>query len=140
MNTSISRSGVQNRVFQLHITYQNSFKQGIFFGWQGITGGHFCINTKILGLFHPVNLIFTTKPRGHKRRSRSSITWSSATMLFRRKFYSHGAIHFNILYGFYKFANNNNTFYAYVRVYIPFVSMRSMILLFSVLHGIRISK
>ena len=42
-------------------THQNSLKQGIFFGWQRVAGGHFCINTKIEVLFHPVNSIFTTQ-------------------------------------------------------------------------------
>lgn len=85
---------LQNRVFWSVVTHQDPLEQGIFFGWQRVAGGHFCIITKIGGLFHPVNLIFTTKPRGHKRRSRSSITWSSATMLFRRKRYCHGAARF----------------------------------------------
>lgn len=64
----VAKSGVQNRVFWTAVTHQDSLKQGIFFGWQRVAGGHFCITTKIGGLFHPVNLIFTTKPRGHKRR------------------------------------------------------------------------
>lgn len=127
----------QSSIFVVNLTHQYTFKQSIFFLWQRIAGGHFCSNTKIGGLLHPVNLISTTKPRGHKRRSRSWITWSFATILFRRKCCFHGAAprvfdEFSWLY-----FNKYLLLFYYARIHLIFIDC-SLWASFKRLHTVRL--
>lgn len=48
-------------VIRSAVTHQDPLEQGIFFGWQRVAGGHFCINYKNRGPFPPGKLNFHHK-------------------------------------------------------------------------------